>query len=111
MVGGKSSALLAGKPRKYPVEFHETTRQDDIFDITLPPGYVADELPKPVHAQCAYATYKSEVQVADNVLHYKRSYEITDLVVPADKLSELRDFFHQITADEKSSAVLHRANP
>jgi transglutaminase-like putative cysteine protease len=111
VVGGKSSALLAGKPRKYPVEFHETTRQDDIFDITLPPGYVADELPKPVHAQCAYATYKSEVQVADNVLHYKRSYEITDLVVPADKLSELRDFFHQITADEKSSAVLRRANP
>jgi len=111
VVGGKGSALLAGKPRKYPVEFHETTRQDDIFDIMLPPGYVADELPKPVHAQCAYANYKSEVQVADNILHYKRSYEITDLVVPTDKLSEVRDFFHQITADEKSSAVLRRANP
>jgi len=46
VVGGKGSALLAGNPRKYPVEFHETTCQDDIFDITLPPGYVADELPK-----------------------------------------------------------------
>ena len=111
VVGGKGSSLLAGKPRKYPVEFHETTRQDDIIDITLPPGYVADELPQPVHARCAYATYKSEVQITDNVLHYKRSYEITDLVVPTEKLPEVRDFFHQIAVDEKSSAVLRRANP
>jgi|SRR5580704_5468537 transglutaminase-like putative cysteine protease len=111
VVGGKGSTLLAGKTRKYPVEFHETTRQDDIFDITLPPGYVADELPPPVHAECAYATYKSEVQVTENVLHYKRSYEITDLIVPTDKLPEVRDFFHQIAADEKSSAILRRVTP
>jgi transglutaminase-like putative cysteine protease len=111
VVGGKGSNLLSGKSRKYPIEFEEATRQDDIFDITLPPGYVADELPQPVHAQCPYATYKSEVQVADNVLHYKRSYEITDLIVPTDKLAEVRDFFRQVAADEKSSAVLRRANP
>ena len=111
VVGGKGSSLLSGKSRKYPIEFEEATRQDDIFDITLPLGYVADELPQPVHAQCAYATYKSEVQVVNNVLHYKRTYEITDLIVPTDKLAEVRDFFHQIAADEKSSAVLRRANP
>jgi hypothetical protein len=111
VVGGKGSSLLTGKPRKYPIEFEEATRQDDVFDITLPAGYVVDELPKPVLAECAYGTYKSEVQVTGNVLHYKRTYEITDLVVPTQKLDEVRDFFHQIAADEKSSAVLRRANP
>ena len=111
VVGAKGSNLLSGKPRKYPIEFIEATRQDDIFDITLPPGYVVDELPKPVLAECAYGTYKSEVQVADNVLHYKRTYEIKDVVVPTQKLDEVRDFFHQISADERSSAVLRRANP
>jgi transglutaminase-like putative cysteine protease len=111
VVGGKGSSLLTGKPRKYPIEFEEATRQDDVFDITLPAGYVVDELPLPVQAKCAYATYKSEVQVSGNVLHYKRTYEITDLVVPTQKLDEVRDFFHQIAADEKSSAVLRRANP
>lgn len=111
VVGGKGSSLLTGKPRKYPIEFEEATRQDDVFDITLPAGYVVDELPQPVHAKCDYATYKSEVNVTDNVLHYKRTYEITDLVVPTQKLGEVRDFFHQIDADEKSSAVLRRANP
>lgn len=111
VVGAKGSNLLSGKPRKYPIEFKEATRQDDIFDITLPSGYVVDELPKPVLAECAYGIYKSEVQVADNVLHYKRTYEIKDVVVPTQKLDEVRDFFHQIAADERSSAVLRRASP
>jgi hypothetical protein len=111
VVGAKGSSILAGKPRKYPIEFPETTRQDDVFDITLPQGYLVDELPKPVVAECAYGTYRSEVQVADNVLHYKRTYEIKDVVVPTQKLDEVRDFFHQIAADERSSAVLRRANP
>lgn len=111
VVGGKGSSLLTGKPRKYPIEFEEATRQDDVFDITLPAGYVVDELPQPVHVKCDYATYTSEVQVTGNVLHYKRTYEITDLIVPTRKLGEVRDFFHQIATDEKSSAVLRRVNP
>jgi len=111
VVGGKGYSLLTGKPRKYPIEFEEATRQDDVFDITIPAGYVVDELPKPVLAECAYGTYKSEVLVADNVLHYKRTYEIRDVTVPTQKLDEVRDFFHQIAADEKSSAVLRRATP
>jgi transglutaminase-like putative cysteine protease len=111
VVGAKGSSLLSGKARKYPIEFTEATRQDDIFDITLPPGYVVDELPKPVDAECAYGTYKSEVLVANNVLHYKRTYEIKDVLVPTKNLDEVRDFFHQIAVDERSGAVLRRANP
>ncbi|MGA6955755.1 MAG: hypothetical protein WBY73_11645, partial [Candidatus Acidiferrales bacterium] len=111
VVGAKGSNLLSGKARKYPIEFTEATRQDDIFDITLPAGYVVDELPKPVDAECPYGTYKSQVLVANNVLHYKRTYEIKDVNVPTQNLDEVRDFFHQIAADEKSSAVLRRANP
>ncbi len=111
VVGAKGWSILSGKPRKYPIEFTEATRQDDIFDITLPPGYVVDELPKPVDAECAYGTYKSEVLVANNILHYKRTYEIKAVVVPTKNLDEVRDFFHQIAADERSAAVLRRANP
>ncbi len=111
VVGDKGSTILAGKPRKYPIEFEGTTLQSDIFDITLPAGYVVDELPQSVDAKCGYATYKSNVEVKDNVLHYKRTYEITGVVVPTEKLAEVRDFFHQVAAAEKSSAVLRRANP
>jgi hypothetical protein len=114
VIGSKEAFIFNtenGKPRKYPIEFAEATRQDDVFDITLPAGYVVDELPPPVQAQCDYATYKSDVQVTGGTLHYKRTYEITSVHVPTQKLDEVRAFFRQVVADERSSAVLRRANP
>jgi hypothetical protein len=115
VVGDKGSSTLRlftqQKPRKYPIQFEEATRQDDVFDITLPSGYIVDGLPKPVNAECAYATYKSETSVADGVLHYKRTFEIKDVTVPTEKLAEVRDFLQQVVADQQSSVVLKRATP
>lgn len=115
VVGSKETNLLsllsAKKPRQYAIEFNEATRQDDVFDINLPPGYVVDELPKPVDAECEYASYKSDVQVTGNTLHYKRTYVVKDVMVPTMKVNDVRDFFRQVAADERTSAVLKRANP
>lgn len=110
VVGSKGWSILSGKPRKYPIEFQDATRQDDVFDITLPAGYVVDELPKPVNAECPYGMYKSKVEVEGNTLHYTRTYEIKDVYVPTQKLDEVKSFLNQIAADERSSAVLRRAN-
>jgi hypothetical protein len=109
VIGGQNFSALGGKKRLYPIEFREATRQDDIYDITLPAGYVVDELPKPVDVSCAYGSYKSEVTVNGNVLRYKRTYTLTDVIVPTDHINDVRDFFRQIDADEKASAVLRRA--
>jgi transglutaminase-like putative cysteine protease len=99
------------KPRKYPIQFEEATLQDDSFDIKLPAGYEVDGLPKPVHADCEYASYKSETSVADGVLHYKRTIEIKDVSVPTEKLAELKDFLQQVAADQQASVVLKKATP
>ena len=45
------------------------------------------------------------------MLHYTRTYEIKGIIVPTEKLAEVRGFFHQIAADEKSGAVLRKATP
>jgi transglutaminase-like putative cysteine protease len=115
VVGDQYSSLLRlfteQKPRKYGIEFSEATRQDDLFDITLPPGYVVDGVPLPVQADCAYASYHSEIKVADGVLHYKRTFEIKDVEVPAEKLPEIRNFLKQVAADQQASALLRRATP
>ncbi len=115
VVGDQYSSLLRlfteQKPRKYGIEFSEATRQDDVFDITLPPGYVVDGIPQPVQADCAYATYHSEIKVADGVLHYKRTFEIKDVEVPTEKLPEIRSFLKQVAADQQASALLRRATP
>jgi len=108
VLGEKGSSILAGNERKYPIEFPEETRQDDIFDIALPAGYTVDELPEPVKAECEYGSYQSHVEVKDGMLEYKRTYEIKGIQVPTSKLPEVRDFFQEIAADEKSSVVLKK---
>lgn len=112
VVGDKDTEYLRlfteHKPRKYPIQFQEATRQDDIFDITLPAGYAVDALPKPVDASCDYATYKSETTVADGVLHYKRSFEVKDVDIPIEKLPEIRAFLQQVASDQQSAAVLKK---
>lgn len=99
------------KPRQYPIQFKEATRQDDVFDITVPAGYVPDGLPQPVEADCDYATYKSETKFSDGVLHYRRTFEIKDVMVPKEKLPAIRDFLQQVAADQQSAAVLRRTTP
>jgi hypothetical protein len=115
VVGDKYTGTLRlfseHKPRKYPIQFEEATRQDDVFDITLPAGYVVDGLPKPMQVECDYASYKSETKVADGVLHYKRTFEIKDVMVPTENLLAVRDFLQEVAADQQSSVVLRRATP
>ena len=110
VIGNESWSILSGKPRKYPIEFQEAARLEDVFDITLPEGYVVDELPKGIDAECSYGSYKSQVQVNGNMLHYTRMYEIKDVYVPTKNLDEVKAFLSQIAADERASAVLRRVN-
>lgn len=100
------NVLTRKDTRKYPVQFSDATRMDDLVDIKLPPGYKPEELPQPLSADCVYASYKSTVTLNGDTLHYQRTYEVKDVDVPPDKLSELRTFYQQIADDERSSAIL-----
>jgi hypothetical protein len=90
------------------VELAEPSLENDDIEITLPPGYVVDELPAPTDAKCEYGSYHSEVAVNGNTLHYQRTYSIKNVAVPPQKLDAFRDFLRQINADEKQSAVLKK---
>ena len=111
VLGGKGSSLLEIKERKHPVEFDDATVQTDEFEIALPPGYVVDELPAPVHVEYPFAEYRSSIELKGNVLHYSRTYQIKDVKVPKEKLDELKKFYRSLAADERASAVLKRMLP
>jgi hypothetical protein len=110
VIGGKGSTLLEEKERKYPVEFDTATLQTDLFDLTLPQGYVPDELPPPLKIDYDFAAYSSKVEmVSGNVLRYARTYQVKDVVVPASRLGDLKRFYRQILTDENSAAVFKKA--
>jgi hypothetical protein len=97
-----------GKERRYPVEFPAASLQGDLIEIALPAGYNVDELPPPSHEDAGIVAYQSKAEVSGNVLHYNRLYQIKDVIVPAARFDELRQFYRQVASDESSSAVLKR---
>jgi hypothetical protein len=110
VLGQKASDYFGNKPRKQPVEFDAPTLQTDVFEITLPPGFSVDDLPAPASVDAGFASYKSQVEVKGNVLRYSRQYAVKDILVPSDKLDELKKFNSRIAYDENAAAVLKRTN-
>jgi transglutaminase-like putative cysteine protease len=107
LLGEKSSDVLEKKePRKYPIEFEGPHRDADRFDITLPDGYVVDELPSPADAEYSFGSYHSNAQVKDNVLTYSRTFEIREVTVPLSKMDDLKKFYRLIASDERNTVVL-----
>ena len=110
VVGTKSSSVLEVKePRQFPVEFDGPALDTDTFEITLPQGYVVDEVPPPVELNYSFATYRSKTEAIGNVLRYTRTFEIKELSVPLTKMEELKGFYRRISGDERNAAVLKPA--
>lgn len=111
VLGDKASPIAEDKKRKYAVTNATTSLQSDAIDIKLPAGYTVDELPPPTNVSAGFAEYKSSYETKDNVLYYRRMYTVKDLLVPVDKLPELRTFMRSVAADERNTAVLKKALP
>ena len=99
IVGNKSSDLLETKePRQYPVVFEGPSQDTDTFEITLPAGYEVDDLPQPVSAEYAFASYHSKPEVSGNVLRYTRTFEIKHPSVPLSKVNDLKTLYRIIAS-------------
>lgn len=107
VLGVKSQALLETKePRQFPIEFEGPVRDTDSFEITIPDGYVVDDVPPPVDADFGFASYHSKTETNGNVLSYTRTFEVKELSVPVSKADELKKFYRIIASDERNTAVL-----
>jgi hypothetical protein len=110
VLGEKLGTLDTSKPRHYAYEFDAPTLQTDVFEINLPDGYKIDELPEAARASFAFGEYNSKIENTGTQLKYSREYRINAVTVPAEKIGDLGKFFHQINLDERSVAVLKKAN-
>jgi hypothetical protein len=110
VLGSKGLGFLETKdPRRFPIEFDEPTQDTDSFEITIPAGYVVDDIPPPVDADYGFASYHSKTEVNGNVVNYTRTFELKELSVPVDMAPELRKFYRIIAGDERNTLVLKAA--
>jgi len=107
VLGVKTSGILETKePRKFPVEFEGPSRDTDTFEITIPPGYVVDDVPPPVNADYSFASYHAKTEVTGNLIRYSRTLEYKELSVPVARADELKKFYRIIASDERNTVVL-----
>jgi Domain of Unknown Function with PDB structure (DUF3857)/Transglutaminase-like superfamily len=117
VMGSKSDDVMevtsgsTPKERIFPVVFPVASLESDVFEISLPPGYTVDELPPAVSIESGTATYKSKVEMDGNVMRYIRNYQVNDVLVTTDHLSDLKKFYRQVSADESNSAVPKQIQP
>src|SRR5262249_34764075 len=77
VIGSKARGILETKePRQFPIEFEGPVRDEDKFEITLPPGYEVDELPPPVDVDYGFASYHSKTEAKGNVIGYTRTFQV-----------------------------------
>lgn len=94
--------------RTQAIEFNGPEQNTDDFEVTLPAGYQAEELPMPVDMDYGFASYHSHSELAGKVLRYSRRFELKDVSVPASKAEELRAFYRLISSDERKLIVLKK---
>jgi len=110
VLGNKGYSFLETKePRKFPIEFEGPAHDTDSFEITIPAGYVVDDVPPPVDADYGFASYHSKTEAKGNVIDYERTFEVKELSVPVSRAEELRKFYRIIAGDERNTVVLKAA--
>jgi hypothetical protein len=110
VLGVKGMGFLETKePRRFAIELEEPTQDTDTFEITIPPGYVVDDVPPAVDADFGFASYHAKTVVTGNVVGYTRTFEVKELSVPVDQAEQLRKFYRIIAGDERNTVVLKPA--
>jgi hypothetical protein len=105
---GEKAFSADWKKRKYPVDLGATTDEVDRYEIALPAGLEADELPDSVELDVGFASYKSSVSIKSGMIVYEREYVVRDPQVGVEKLDQLRKLEEAIMRDESATVVLKR---
>ena len=107
VLGVKSSGILETKePRQFAIEFEGPSRDTDSFEITIPEGYVVDDVPPAINAEYSFASYHAKTEITGNVIHYSRTLEVKELSVPVTHADDLKKFYRIVAGDERNTVVL-----
>jgi hypothetical protein len=110
ILGSEGSGLLETKEaRENDIEFEGPRTDTDLFEVTLPAGYIVDDMPQPLDIDSPYAAYHTKVEVAGHVLRYTRTFTIKQTSVPVAQAAQLKQFYRNIAGDEQTLVVLRRS--
>lgn len=97
--------VFAAKERKLPVKLPAQVRHDRV-KLSVPAGFVIDELPDPVKFSDPYGTYAARWSVNGSLVEFEQSLELRSLTAPSADYAKVRSFFDSIARSSQNAVVL-----
>ena len=107
---GEKGFPMDRKPRRFPFQFEDATRETDVYEFELPKEYAVDDVPGPVDVDMGFAAYHSKVEVEGNKLRYSREFIRRDVLLKPERVEDLRKMQGIIGADENAAVVLKKSS-
>jgi hypothetical protein len=92
--------------RKAPVEITYSYKDVDSVTITLPDGYIAESVPKPVALETKFGRYSNQCTVTGNKLTFIRKRESYKGEYPAADYNHLVDYLNALSTADRAKVVL-----
>ena len=111
LLGGFDENPLRRPERTYPVDFAYPFTSAYNADISLPEGYLVDELPEPVAVSLldGAAQYRHAMEMKDGKLRIQRQLTVETVTYEPEVYDALRTFFADVVAGDAGVVVLVRA--
>ncbi len=95
--------------RSFPAQFNYGIDHQYTLNLTLPEGYVVEELPESsVIALTEYTAYQQVIQPMGNVVQVVTNLKVDDLEIAPEFYEHLQEFFRQIVSMQSSQIVLKK---
>tara|TARA_R110002049_G_scaffold308754_1_gene513932 strand:+ start:75135 stop:77042 length:1908 start_codon:yes stop_codon:yes gene_type:complete len=95
------------RDRKLPLIINRGFTDVDEVEITWPPNYKVESLPKNESIDTKFGTYKFEIVTKDdNTLIYKREFIVNDGEFPKEDYEAFRDFYKEVAKQDNSKVAL-----
>ena len=96
--------------REYPVDYGSPSERIYICKISIPEGYVVDELPKSVIVKMANnsAKYMYNVTQTGNAISLTSNLQINSSLFSQEEYPHLREFYTQLVAKQAEQIVLRK---
>ena len=97
--------MTYASPRQTPIllEPHE---EQDLLELTLPPGATVDEMPQPRMAKTAFGSYSVTWKADGGSLSRDLTLRITRSTLPAESYQEVRSFLESFREAERLPVVV-----
>jgi transglutaminase-like putative cysteine protease len=103
---------LKQEKREMPIEFIVPIKQSYMLNLTIPEGYVVDELPQSVNMVIPDKTaqLKYVVKAVGNNIQLIMNWEISESFYAPTKFPDLKEFYATLVAKQNEQIVLKKAS-